>query len=89
MMSGIRCSFQKNSEENNMAIEKIDADLCVGCGECVLSCPMDVIRMDEAKEKAIIAYPEDCMYCGFCKDCPVDAITVQPGPKQSLVLGWG
>ena len=72
-----------------MAIEKIDVDLCVGCGECVLSCPMDVIRMDEAKKKAVIAYPEDCMYCGFCKDCPVDAITVQPGPKQSLVLGWG
>ena len=72
-----------------MAIEKIDTDLCTGCGECVLSCPMDVIRMDETKEKAVIVYPQDCMYCGLCIDCPVKAITIQPGPKHALVLGWG
>ena len=72
-----------------MAIEKIDRELCTGCGQCVLSCPMDVIRMDEEAKKAVIKYPEDCMYCGFCIDCPEKAITIQPGPKQSVVLGWG
>ena len=72
-----------------MAIESIDNNLCTGCGQCVLSCPMDVIRMDEEAKKAVIKYVEDCMYCGFCIDCPEKAITIQPGPKQSVLLGWG
>ena len=29
-----------------MAIDEIDPELCNGCGVCVNSCPMDVIRMD-------------------------------------------
>ena len=72
-----------------MAIERIDQELCTGCGWCVLSCPMDVIRMDKETNKAVVMYVEDCMYCGFCIDCPEDAITIQPGPKLSVVLGWG
>ena len=36
-----------------MAIEKIDHDLCTGCEQCVLSCPMDVIRMDEEINKVV------------------------------------
>ncbi len=49
---------------------------------------MDVIRMNE-KMKAVIKYVEDCMYCGFCIDCPEKAITILPGPKLSVTLGWG
>ena len=44
-----------------MSIEKIDHELCNGCGICINSCSMDVITMDEEAEKAIIRYPEDCM----------------------------
>ena len=72
-----------------MAIERIDQELCTGCGLCVLSCPMDVIRMDDRTGKAYVQYVEDCMYCGFCIDCPEAAITILPGPKLSLTLGWG
>ncbi len=72
-----------------MAIEKIDHDLCTGCEQCVLSCPMDVIRMDQETNKAVITYVEDCMYCGFCVDCPEKAITILPGPTRSITLGWG
>jgi len=45
-----------------MAIDEIDPELCNGCGMCVNSCPMDVIRMDGKSRKAIIKYPEDCMF---------------------------
>ena len=73
-----------------MAIEIIDTNLCTGCGICVNSCPMDVIRMDEDLQKAIIRYQEDCMLCEFCVlDCPVDAITVTPEKHSPLIVSWG
>ena len=31
-----------------MAIERIDLELCNGCGICVTTCPVDVIRLDTA-----------------------------------------
>jgi NAD-dependent dihydropyrimidine dehydrogenase PreA subunit len=73
-----------------MAIERIDVEICIGCGICVDSCCMDVIRMDDEREKAIIRYPDDCILCHFCElDCPVDAISVNPDKIEPLVLSWG
>jgi len=73
-----------------MTIEKIDEELCIGCGDCVDSCPMDVIRMDADTAKAVIRYGEDCMICDQCAlDCPVDAITVTPSKTSPLTRSWG
>ena len=73
-----------------MSIERIDANLCTGCGICVDSCSMDVIRMDENGKKAIIEYPDDCMICHFCEyDCPSKAIYVSPEKKELPFLAWG
>ena len=73
-----------------MTIEKIDPELCTGCGICVNSCSVDVIRMDEEAEKAIIQYPQDCMLCEFCVlDCPEEAITVTPDKEAPLIVSWG
>ena len=73
-----------------MAIERIDYDLCNGCGICVNSCWMDVISMDEKKEKAVIKYPEDCAVCGVCEtDCPVKAIHVSPRMRAYALTCWG
>ena len=73
-----------------MSIEKIDHELCTGCGICVNSCPMDVIRMNEEGDKAIIKYQEDCMLCEFCVlDCPVEAIYVSPEKHSPLIVSWG
>jgi len=73
-----------------MAIDEIDPELCNGCGICVNSCPMDVIRMDEKSRKAIIKYPEDCMLCGWClDDCPQNAIHISRGYHRLLMLSWG
>ena len=73
-----------------MAIEKIDTALCSGCGVCVLSCPMDVFRLDKQNKVSIIKYPEDCMLCGWCVvECPEDAIILTPKKVAELTVSWG
>ncbi|MFC2070636.1 ferredoxin family protein [Chloroflexota bacterium] len=72
-----------------MTIERIDLDLCNGCGLCFDACPMDVIRIDEETKKAVIKYPEECMCCAYCDfECPEGAIYVSPYRNSPLVVGW-
>lgn len=67
-------------------IKEIYEDKCTGCGLCVDICPLDVFRMDELGEKAIIKYPDDCMTCFECElNCPEEAIYVHPF-KEELPL---
>lgn len=72
-----------------MAISNIDLDLCVGCGLCVLSCAIDVIRMDKESKKPYIAYGGECMICNMCTwNCPTHAITVTPEMSQPVTMAW-
>ena len=72
-------------------IEKIGEN-CSGCGICIMSCPMDVIRMEEleGKKRAIIRYPLDCMSCFNCEfDCPFPGtIYVSPVRSPWVRLPW-
>jgi len=46
--------------------------------------------MDEAVNKAVIAYPADCQICHLCRMyCPVDAITLSPEKTIPVVVSWG
>lgn len=50
-------------------------DGCIGCVICVNMCPGDVLAMDDEKNVAYVAYPEECWYCGVCRiECPVDDV---------------
>ncbi|MBC8498605.1 ferredoxin family protein [Candidatus Bathyarchaeota archaeon] len=71
-----------------MPIEKIDHELCIGCGICQDSCSLDVIYMDESG-KAYARYPEDCVACYSCeKDCPAEAINVSPQRGRPVPHPW-
>jgi NAD-dependent dihydropyrimidine dehydrogenase PreA subunit len=52
----------------------IDQETCVGCGECVFTCTVDAIRLDD--ETATI-HREMCVECGNClriAECPTGAL---------------
>lgn len=49
-----------------MSVQRFDLNKCIGCGNCVTVCPMDVFRMDTTARKSVIAYPENCQSCGQC-----------------------
>jgi NAD-dependent dihydropyrimidine dehydrogenase PreA subunit len=72
-----------------MAIEQISPELCNGCGTCCDWCPMDVIRMDDENDIAVIKYPEDCTSCLQCAfACPEDAIVIVPGKAIRPLVSW-
>ncbi|REG82381.1 4Fe-4S dicluster domain-containing protein [Marinomonas pollencensis] len=62
---------------------------CIGCNACIESCPTDVIKLDEATQKAVIKYPEDCQICHLCRlYCPVGAITITPEKSIPVMVSW-
>jgi NAD-dependent dihydropyrimidine dehydrogenase PreA subunit len=53
----------------------VDADKCIGCGECVDICPEEVYELLE--EKAVPVNGEECVGCESCIEvCEQEAITL-------------
>lgn len=54
----------------------VDADKCVGCGECVDVCPVDVYELQDAK--SVCMNGEDCLGCESCIEvCEHGAIVIE------------
>ncbi len=54
----------------------VDADKCVGDGECVDVCPVEVYELQDGK--AVPVNEEECLGCESCVEvCEQDAITIE------------
>lgn len=54
----------------------VNQDTCVGCGECVDICPVNVYEMRDGKSEPVNA--EECLGCESCMEvCNTNAITVE------------
>jgi Fe-S-cluster-containing dehydrogenase component len=52
---------------------RLQADLCIGCGNCVETCPFGAIFWDTEQNK-----PQVCVYCGYCTPyCPYDVLALE------------
>ncbi len=59
-----------------MAQLRIDRELCTGCGECIGSCPLSALSVEEG----LAVVSDACNDCGACLSvCPVDALSIPVG----------
>jgi len=59
----------------------VDAELCIGCGNCIEPCPQAAIIMGE--DARIVINQDYCVGCGICKShCEVEAIKI----KQTMTM---
>ncbi len=73
-MKGItKKGYDKHRYLNALFESKIDQELCIGCGNCVETCPVDAITLDDIA----VVNRELCLGCGLCAGtCPEEAITL-------------
>ena len=66
----------------------IDSDRCIGCGECLNTCPNNVFVLNEAENKMTVANPLNCVVlCDKCAGfCPEEAITFPDKDEFKKVL---
>jgi NAD-dependent dihydropyrimidine dehydrogenase PreA subunit len=58
-----------------MSVARTGLEKCIGCGQCVERCPMDVFYFDNETKKSVMVYPENCQSCGQCYlACPANCL---------------
>jgi nitroreductase/Pyruvate/2-oxoacid:ferredoxin oxidoreductase delta subunit len=59
----------------------IDRERCIGCGECVRTCPSQTLTMQNGKAAVTGAHSLGCGHCAAV--CPVEAVRVEALDPQS------
>lgn len=70
--------MQRHMYLRNVVTLRLDEDVCVGCGMCLIVCPHAVFAGYNGRPR--IDHRDACMECGACaRNCPVGAVTVTAG----------
>lgn len=76
--------FNQGQVTISPVIAEVTAEACVGCGECILSCPYTAIDRDGDGKAEV--NPALCKGCGTCvATCPAGAITALHFTDQEIV----
>ena len=63
---------------------RVDADACVGCGQCLKSCQFKAMRVRDGVCKVNV---KRCMGCGVCVGhCAKSALSLEPAPEKGAPL---
>lgn len=64
--------------ENLRGRLEVDSNKCIGCGNCVRTCPSRLISIETHEDEKIVMFSSGrCIYCGRCAAaCPEKAIRI-------------
>jgi ferredoxin len=82
-----RFGFTRTIHSNFIAV--VDANECVGCGQCVAVCPVKALALAPAPEgtgpDTAQVDGQICLGCGVCvRNCPNKAIALESRPERAL-----
>jgi len=68
----------------------IDKPKCIGCGACIMECPVEALDLDDG---VVVVDPAKCIDCGKCTSiCPTDTLSLpgkaaKPNEKRDPAAG--
>lgn len=84
VMAGLQ-RYPDLAEEMRLPFPVIDVDRCTMCGDCVNTCTVRALEMDQSGR--VIVEPSYCVNCGACAvKCGEGAITMRESTCEELVV---
>jgi len=60
-----------------MYIVSVNQDICEGCGDCIDSCPVEILSLNDTGKAYVSGDEAECMGCESCVAvCESGAITI-------------
>ena len=82
-LSMIHTNIPERFDYYGMPKAQIDAEICIGCGNCEEHCRFDAI----IQKNGYVVDPFSCEGCGVCDAvCPVNAVSMRPGVAGEQML---